>query len=92
MSSIALTHFYLPLHPGRGGKAERHIPHHLEKATTACHQIQGDGKLVLAGKSMGSRVGVHVAAENVGLAAAVICFGYPLKVTSLSRFGPFSHG
>src|SRR5579872_1140629 len=35
-----------------------------------------DGPIVLAGKSMGGRVGCHVALiENV---AAVICFGYPL--------------
>lgn len=35
-----------------------------------------DGPIVLAGKSMGGRVGCHVAlVDNV---AAVICFGYPL--------------
>jgi len=35
------------------------------------------GPLVLAGKSMGSRVGCHLAAEEERV-AAVICFGYPL--------------
>jgi hypothetical protein len=35
-----------------------------------------DGRIVLAGKSMGGRVGCHVAL--VEPVAAVICFGYPL--------------
>ena len=35
--------------------------------------------LVLAGKSMGSRVACHVAAEHTDVAArALVCFGYPL--------------
>lgn len=39
------------------------------------------GKLVLAGKSMGSRVGCHVAVEVADLGqrpSALVCFGYPL--------------
>lgn len=40
---------------------------------------QGDGPLVLAGKSMGSRVGCHLANEpDVRDVAAILCFGYPL--------------
>ncbi|XP_076945207.1 uncharacterized protein LOC143616191 [Bidens hawaiensis] len=35
--------------------------------------------LILAGKSMGSRVSCMVAAENSIRASAVVCFGYPLK-------------
>ncbi len=41
-----------------------------------------DGTVVLAGKSMGSRVGCHVAASEDPLARrvkALICFGYPLR-------------
>lgn len=34
--------------------------------------------LVLAGKSMGSRVGCHVAAEGHVAVSALVCFGYPL--------------
>lgn len=34
--------------------------------------------VVLVGKSMGSRIGCHVAAENPELATACICLGYPL--------------
>jgi hypothetical protein len=36
------------------------------------------GPVVLAGKSMGSRVGCHVALEEPCV-RAIICFGYPLK-------------
>lgn len=35
--------------------------------------------VLLAGKSMGGRIGCHVAAEYPGEVAAVICLGYPLK-------------
>lgn len=38
-----------------------------------------DGPPVLAGKSMGSRVGCHVAAEDPKGVRAVVCFGYPLS-------------
>jgi predicted alpha/beta-hydrolase family hydrolase len=36
-----------------------------------------DGKIVLIGKSMGSRVGCHVALESA--VDGLVCFGYPLK-------------
>jgi predicted alpha/beta-hydrolase family hydrolase len=38
---------------------------------------RNDGPLVLAGKSMGGRIGCHVALEEPTV-KAVICFGYPL--------------
>jgi hypothetical protein len=34
--------------------------------------------VVLAGKSMGSRIGCHLATERPGV-AALVCFGYPLR-------------
>jgi predicted alpha/beta-hydrolase family hydrolase len=37
------------------------------------------GPLLLAGKSMGSRVGCHVAAAGDARVRALICFGYPLR-------------
>lgn len=37
-----------------------------------------DGPAVLIGKSMGSRVGCHVAANEPGV-AALVCLGYPLR-------------
>jgi predicted alpha/beta-hydrolase family hydrolase len=36
-------------------------------------------KIVLAGKSMGSRIGCHVAADHPGEVDALVCFGYPLR-------------
>src|ERR1041384_2508315 len=36
------------------------------------------GPVVLAGKSMGSRMGCHVAVEVTTKPAALVCFGYPL--------------
>lgn len=38
----------------------------------------GDRPVVLAGKSMGSRMGCHLAVERGGV-AALVCFGYPLR-------------
>lgn len=40
------------------------------------------GRVVLAGKSMGGRVGCHVSLEDP--VDAVICFGYPLKAAGKS--------
>jgi uncharacterized protein len=45
----------------------------LSKATA-----EHAGPIVLAGKSMGSRVGCHLALEEPSV-RALICFGYPLK-------------
>lgn len=36
-------------------------------------------RVVLIGKSMGSRIGCHVAAENPDACAGVVTLGYPLK-------------
>jgi predicted alpha/beta-hydrolase family hydrolase len=46
------------------------------RAALAALRAKHDGPIVLAGKSMGSRVGCHVAL--VDPVQAVICFGYPL--------------
>jgi uncharacterized protein len=46
------------------------------RAALAALRAKHDGPIVLAGKSMGGRVGCHVAL--VDPVAAVICFGYPL--------------
>lgn len=51
------------------------IAAHREALTAA--RANHAGPIVLAGKSMGGRVGCHVALEED--VAAVICFGYPLK-------------
>jgi predicted alpha/beta-hydrolase family hydrolase len=46
------------------------------RAALAALRAKHDGPIVLAGKSMGGRVGCHVAV--VDPVQAVICFGYPL--------------
>ena len=46
------------------------------RAALAQLRVKHDGPIVLAGKSMGGRVGCHVAL--VEPVQAVICFGYPL--------------
>jgi predicted alpha/beta-hydrolase family hydrolase len=45
----------------------------LERARDA-----GTGPVVLAGKSMGGRVGCHVAVETGAKPSALVCLGYPL--------------
>ena len=47
------------------------------RALAEARQAQPDKSIVLAGKSMGSRIGCHVALEE--RVSALVCFGYPLK-------------
>jgi predicted alpha/beta-hydrolase family hydrolase len=57
------------------------IAAHREALDAARARHGSERPYVLAGKSMGGRVGCHVAAELGGGAhppAAVVCFGYPL--------------
>ncbi len=61
-----------------GRKRPDPLPNLIEahRAALAALRAKHDGPIVLAGKSMGGRVGCHVAlVEKV---QAVICFGYPL--------------
>ncbi len=61
-----------------GGKRPDPLPKLIAAHRTAVAALRAkhDGPIVLAGKSMGGRVGCHVAL--VEPVAAVICFGYPL--------------
>lgn len=54
------------------------LPKLIEAHRAALAQLRAkhDGPIVLAGKSMGGRVGCHVAL--IEPVAAIICFGYPL--------------
>ncbi|HEX4341129.1 MAG TPA: alpha/beta family hydrolase [Polyangiaceae bacterium] len=54
----------------------RLIAAHREAIAKA--RAEHDGPLVLAGKSMGGRVGCHVSLEEPAV-HAVVCFGYPLR-------------
>ena len=73
-----------PVHPFdypyrlEGRKAPDRLPRLIEAHRAALDALRArhDGPIVLAGKSMGGRVGCHVAL--VEPVAAVICFGYPL--------------
>jgi predicted alpha/beta-hydrolase family hydrolase len=57
-------------------KLPRLIAAHREALGKATAQYTGP--IVLAGKSMGSRVGCHLALEEQSV-RALVCFGYPLK-------------
>ena len=54
--------------------------HRTELAALKAESARGD-KLVLAGKSMGGRVGCHLALEAsvADDVAGLVCFGYPLR-------------
>lgn len=58
-------------------KAEKLVEFHSDIVRKSMAKYPGH-PLILAGKSMGSRVSCMVARENIA-AAAVICLGYPLK-------------
>lgn len=61
-----------------GRKSPDRLPKLIETHRTALDALRQkhDGRIVLVGKSMGGRVGCHVAlVEDVG---SVICLGYPL--------------
>lgn len=59
-----------------GRKRPDPLPTLLEAHRAALRAMDGEGPVVLAGKSMGSRVGCHLALEEE--VRAVVCFGYPL--------------
>ncbi len=58
---------------------------HREALEDARKRLGRDRPVVFAGKSMGSRMGCHLAVElaqepaSAGIPAALICFGYPLR-------------
>jgi uncharacterized protein len=71
--------------------AARKAPDKLE-ALVAAHRVEAEAlatesaaqdKLILAGKSMGGRVGCHLAVETSARGprelAGLVCFGYPLR-------------
>ena len=54
------------------------IAAHQQALAEARAQVNPRTPIILAGKSMGSRIGCHVAALAPGTVAGVVCFGYPL--------------
>ncbi|XP_073131792.1 uncharacterized protein [Henckelia pumila] len=65
-------------------KAEKLVDFHCDVVKKATSKYPGH-PLILAGKSMGSRVSCMVAGESGISASAIICLGYPLKVGRFFR-------
>lgn len=64
-----------------GKKAPDRLPKLIAAHREVIAQVRAEHPrrhVVLAGKSMGSRVGCHVAAEDPTACVALVCFGYPL--------------
>ncbi|XP_026424799.1 KAT8 regulatory NSL complex subunit 3-like [Papaver somniferum] len=82
-----VTFDYPYLSGGKKGappKAEKLVDFHLGIVKEAAAKYPGH-PLVLAGKSMGSRVSCMVAATGDINISAVICLGYPLKGSNASK-------
>ena len=64
-----------------GRRAPDRLPKLVAAHGAALGAISGRGPRVLIGKSMGSRVGCHLVADDAfeGEVAALVCLGYPLK-------------
>jgi predicted alpha/beta-hydrolase family hydrolase len=62
---------------GRGGPDRLPVLIDAHRAALVALRVDAAGPIVLAGKSMGSRVGCHLALEEP--VDALVCFGYPLR-------------
>src|SRR5579863_6416362 len=71
-------------YPYQLARKRRPDPHALlvaaHREAIARARALGEGPLVLAGKSMGARMGCHASLEEP--VDALVCFGYPLKSAS----------
>ncbi|KAK3434201.1 hypothetical protein EUGRSUZ_D01725 [Eucalyptus grandis] len=65
-------------------KAEKLVEFHLDVVRKAAAKYPGH-PLILAGKSMGSRVSCMVANEEGVCPSAIVCLGYPLKLGTILR-------
>ncbi len=63
-----------------GRKRPDRLPALLEAHRSALNALRTRGPVFLAGKSMGGRVGCHLALDE--RVAGVICFGFPLRAAS----------
>ncbi|XP_021757647.1 KAT8 regulatory NSL complex subunit 3-like [Chenopodium quinoa] len=59
-------------------KAEKLVDFHVDIVKKAVDKYPGH-PLILAGKSMGSRISCMVASQKDIFASAIVCLGYPLK-------------
>lgn len=72
----------------QGRRTPDRQPQLIAAHTQAAKQAQQDSPgaaLVLMGKSMGSRIGCHVAAAGEASVKALVCFGYPLRSASSGK-------
>ncbi|MCL1595429.1 MAG: alpha/beta hydrolase [Actinomycetia bacterium] len=84
------TFDYLYMHEGR--KAPDRLPKLLDVHEAAARYLQGRvGKLVLAGKSMGGRVGSHLVAEERFDTVGLVYLGYPLVAMGKTEPRDTSH-
>jgi len=79
----AVTFDYPYMRDGR--KMPDRLPKLIAAHRQALEEARRDGeRVVLAGKSMGSRVGCHLSLEQGVHVDALVCFGYPLVGGTLS--------
>jgi hypothetical protein len=78
LKTIGAVHAFDYPYMTEGRKRPDPLPKLIEAHRAALHRAREsyDGPVVLIGKSMGGRVGCHVALEE--RVAAVVCLGYPL--------------
>ena len=71
------TFDYAYMERGRRGPDRLPVLIDAHRAALAAMRSEAAGPVILAGKSMGSRVGCHLALEES--VDALVCFGYPLR-------------
>lgn len=75
-----------------GRRAPDRLPKLLECHRAAFNRLRDRvDRVVVAGKSMGGRVGGHLVAEDANLAAGLIFFGYPLVAIGSNEPRSTSH-
>ncbi|KAJ0666085.1 putative KAT8 regulatory NSL complex subunit 3/Testis-expressed sequence 30 protein [Helianthus annuus] len=84
LNAVEVVTFDYPYINGRrkaAPKPEKLVGFHSDIVRNAAAKYPGH-PLILAGKSLGSRISCMVAAENDIDVSAVVCLGYPLKATN----------
>jgi predicted alpha/beta-hydrolase family hydrolase len=74
--TVTFDYLYMRQHRRSPDRLPQLIATHREALAEASAEHRGP--VVLAGKSMGSRIGCHLALEESSV-RALVCFGYPLK-------------
>ncbi|MFT5432151.1 MAG: putative alpha/beta-hydrolase family hydrolase [Myxococcota bacterium] len=89
LSTLGTVHAFEYPYMAAGSRRPDRMPTLLaahREARRAARELAGsDAQVFLIGKSMGSRVGCHLANEADITVAGVMCFGYPLVGSSKKR-------